>query len=178
MKGVYGGLDLAAHAEYLGQALLGAAAYIIQIGASGKGAAHNLEVAHLADMGLDGGLEHEEAQRAVAAWGHWLACCVEWCRHVVDKWHNVAQKLHHAAHTHILEGADAEHRIDRAVDESLADTHAHFVFGEMPLFKEFVHEGLVVFGGSLDELLVELLGAFHLFGGYLLDCGHTAVGSP
>ncbi len=62
---VNGSLGLATHAINLGEALLGVACHVFEIVTGLESAAHDLEIAHLADVGLDGGLEHKNAERAI-----------------------------------------------------------------------------------------------------------------
>ena len=163
----------------LGEALLGAlAGDVLDIVAGMERATHDLEVVDLADVGLDAGLEDKEAQGTVGLGLYGLAGDGDGSGHLGDEWADVAKELHHAAHAHVLEGADDEYGIDAAVDESLADAFAHLVLGQGAFLEELVHEGLVVLGGSLDEGIVELLGAVHEVGGDVGDGGSSAVGTP
>ena len=129
-------------------------------------------------MRLYRGLEEIEAERAVGIGLHLLACSVLGCRHLVDKGHHIAQKFHHAAHAHVLEGAHAKHGADAAVDETLAYAFAHLVLGESALLKELVHERLVVFGCHLHQRLVHFLCLVEIFGSNIAHCGCAALRPP
>ena len=175
---VDGGLDLPAYAEQLSQTFLRAACHVIKVGACGECARHYLEVADFADVGLDGGLEHIDAQRAVGVGLDLVAGSVDRSGHIVDERNDVAQEFHHAAHAHVLGGAHAEYRVDRAVDQALADAEAQLVLRQLLGLEEFLHQRLVIFGGSLDQGVVQLLGAVVLLGGDFLNLGSAAVGTP
>ncbi len=159
------GADLAAHGINLGNSLLAVARHIVEVGAGFERAAHNLEVADFTDMRLNRRFEHIETQRAVALRLDNGAVGSLGRGHLLDKGNHIAEELHHAAHAHILGGADTENRINRTVNEALADAFAHFVFGKVACVEEFLHQRLVVFGSGLDQRLVEFGGALHLLGG-------------
>ncbi len=48
----------------------------------------------------------------------------------------------------------------------------------MSLFKELIHQGLVILGSSLDKSLMKFTGMLHLIGRDLLYSGDTAVRTP
>ncbi len=129
-------------------------------------------------MRLYCGLEHIQAERAVAERLHFFAGRVDRCRHILHERHHIAEEFHHAAHAHILQRAHAEHREDRTIDQPFPDAKTHFVFGKMFLFEEFLHQRLIVFGCSLDKLTVQFLSPLTLLGRYLLYDRHAPVGSP
>ncbi len=172
------GLDLSAYAENLGQALAASACHIVEVDAGGKCARHHFEVLYLADMRLNSGFEHIDTERAIAVGFHLVPLAVDGSWHILYERHHVAQEFHHAAHAHILQGADAEHREYGTVNEPFADAFAHLVLREVALLEEFLHQSLVVFGSGLHQSLVQFLGALHLFGRNLLDYGDASLGAP
>ena len=143
-----------------------------------QGAGHYFEILYLANMRLHSGLEHIDAERTGAVGGDSIACGVDRRGHILNERHHIAQEFHHAAHPHVLECGNAEYGVNRPVDQAFADTLAHFIFGEMSLIEEFFHQSLVVFSGCFHESLMQFLCSFGFFSGNLLDCRHTAFGSP
>ena len=129
-------------------------------------------------MRFDSSLEHEHTQRPVAVRLDFISGSIDGCGHILHERHDIAEEFHHTAHTHILECADTEHRINGAVNESLTDSFTHLIFCQVALFEEFLHQCLIVLGRSLYQRLVHLLGFFHLFGRDILDGGNTAVRAP
>ena len=169
---------MSANAEYLSYALLGSSVDIVEVDTRSECSAHHLEVAYFTDVRLYGGLEHEQRERALAVGLHFIAFSVDRSRHIFYERNDIAKELHHAAYTHVFECADAEYGIYRAVNKTLANAFAHFIFGKMSLVKELFHQCFIVFGGSLNEFLVEFLSFFHLFGRNFLDCGYASIRPP
>ena len=129
-------------------------------------------------MRFNSSLEYEQADRCVRIWLNFFEVGVHYRRHIVNERNNVAEEFHHAANAHILQCAYAEYWIDAAVNEALADTFAHFVFGESTLFEELIHKAFVVFCSCLYELLVEFLSTVELFGRDFADGRHATFRSP
>ena len=129
-------------------------------------------------MRLYRGLEYVKAQRTVAVRLHFLTLGVDRGGHIFNERHHIAQKFHHATHTHVLKRTDAEHRVYRAVDQPLAYAFTHFILGKMALVEKFFHEGLVIFGSGFHELLMQLACMFELVLGYILYRGDASVGTP
>ena len=123
-------------------------------------------------------LEHIKTKRSVAVGLHFFAGGIDRCRHILDKRHHVSKEFHHAPHTHVFHGAHAENRIDRPIHQSLTDTFAHFILGKMALIKELLHQGLIVLGRSLNQLLVQLTRMLHLILRNIRNNRYTTVGSP
>ena len=162
----------------LGDALLGATVGIGKVVARLHRARHHLEVAHLADVWLHGGLEEIERLGTIAVGSDFLAARIVHLGHVADKGNHVAKEFHQAAHAHVLASADTEHGEDAAGDQPLADAHAHLVLGQCLLLEELLHQLLVVLGGSLHKRFVEFHGLVHLLGGDVFDGGDSALGLP
>ena len=129
-------------------------------------------------MRFNSGLEYEQADRSVSVGLNFFEVGIQYRRHIVNERNHIAEEFHHAAHTHILESAHAEYRVDAAVDKTLTNTFAHFVLGEGALFEEFVHKTFVVFGCCFHELLVEFLSAVEFFGWDFADGRHATFRTP
>ena len=78
---------------------------------------------------------------------------------------HVDDELHEALGADIVLAAGAEDGHHLAFRDADLQSGADVVLREGSLVEVELHEGLVVLGGHLDELLVELLGALHLLGG-------------
>ncbi len=129
-------------------------------------------------MRLNGGFEYIYAQRTIGIRGNFLSFGVYRSRHVVDKRYYVTQKFHHSSHAHVFAGAYTEKRIYGIVNQTLADAHAEFVFGEMIFFKEFLHERLVVFCCGFNQSTVEFHSSRHFFFWNFFNCRSSAFWPP
>ena len=171
--------DLSANGVNLCQTLFGAlTGNILHVIAGMQGAAHYLEVAYFADVRFYGSLEHEDAQRAVGFWFYLLAVDCFGRRHIGYERTYIAQELHHTANAHILDSADDEYGIDAAVDETFADTFAHFVFAQGAFLEILVHEGFVILGCCLKQHSMEFFSLIHLVSGDVADGRFATIGTP
>ena len=141
-------------------------------------ARNDLEVRHLPDVRLDGGLEEEEAGRARGIGRDFDTFRGDGARHFVGTGDDVAEELQCAAHAHVLPCANAENGEHTAADEACADACAHVFLGEGALFEELLHQRVVMLGGGFDERLVELGGLVQLLGGDVEHVWFAALRLP
>ena len=156
---------LARHGEELRELLLVARAGVHQLGAFGDLAADDAEVGDLADVLLDLALEDERHDGSRLVGSHLLALGGEELRGLERSGGHVDDELHQTLRADVVLAAGAEDGHHLAVGHADLQTRADVVLREGPLVEVELHEGLVVLGGHLDELLVELLGALQLLGG-------------
>ena len=129
------------------EALAVAGFRVHEVGTFVEGTAHHLEVGHLTEVLLDGGLVDEQAHRSgrvatdLAAVDGLLDRTERARAHVDDE-------LHEAADTDVGLGGDAEHREGFALDEAGAETLADLVGGQLHRLEEFLHQLVGTFGGS------------------------------
>ncbi len=130
-------------------------------------------------MRLHARLEEVKALRAIGIGGHFLAARVAISRHVADEWHHVAEELHQALHAHVLVCVDTENGEHVSIYQSLANAEAQLVLSKRVLVVEkFLHQRVIVFGGSLYQSVVQFLSLIHLFGGYGLTLWLATIRSP
>ena len=170
--------DLAVDGEELCDALLRATVGVGEIIAHLDFARNDLEVRHLPDVRLDGGLEEEEAGRARGIGRDFDTFRGDGARHFVGTGDDVAEELQCAAHAHVLPRANAENGEHAAADEACADACAHVFLGEGALFEELLHQRVVMLGGGFDERLVELGGLVQLLGGDVEHVWFAALRLP
>ena len=140
--------------------LLGTAVGIGEVVAFMNGTAHHLEVLHFADVGFHAGFEEVDGSGAFGVELDFLTARVMNGRHFVNKGYYVAKEFHQTSYAHVLGSTNAEHGEDAARYHTFADAFAHFVFGELFGFKEFLHQPFVVFSGCLNESAMHGFSAF------------------
>ena len=164
--------------EELGHAFLRAAVSVVEVVAFAYRTAHHLEVLHFADVRFHAGLEEVDGSGGFGVEGHLFAAGIVDGRHFVYEGNHVAEELHETAHAHVLGSTHAEYGEDAAGHHALADTFAHFVFGELFRFEELFHETFVVFGCGFNECAVHGFSLFLLSLGNILHHGFAAFGTP
>ena len=136
-----------------GETLLVAGGGILEIQAGGDGTAHHLEVGNFAEVLLHVVLVDEQGRGAAFL--------------DVRGRSYVLGELEQALHADVLLGADAEDRVGLAGGDAQVEALANLVLGEDALLEELLHQGVVEFGGLLDEGAAELLGHVRQAGGNL-----------
>ena len=165
-------------AEQLSHALLAATVGIGKVITLVHLTLHNLEVLHLANMGLNSSLEYIKACGGINNGSHLLATGIVNLRHLVYEGNHIAQELHQAANAHALACANTEYGEHATCSQTLTDTLTHLVLCQALVLEELLHQGLVMLGSSLYQRLVHLHGLVHLLCGNVLDCGLATFGTP
>ncbi len=161
-----------AHGVELSDALFATAVHVVKVGTGLDGTAHYLEIRNLANVGLNGGLEEEDACGTIRVALNFVALGVAHGGHLSCGGNYFAQEVHQAVYAHVLLTADAHYWDDAAVDKTLAHTIYHFLGAEGVFLKEFFHESFVALGGHLNESHVKLLGAILISG---VNVGNSAL---
>ena len=155
----------ARYGEELRHLLLVARAGVHQLGALGDTAADHAEIGDLADMLFDLTLEYESHGGRRLVGRDLFAVGREEVRGLQRAGSDVDDELHQTLGADVALAAGAEDRHHLAFREADFQTRADVVLRERALVEVQLHEGFVVFGGHLDQLLVQLLSLVQLFGG-------------
>src|SRR5690606_38569902 len=75
-----------------------------------------------------------------------------------NKRNNISKEFHKATYTHILFSRYAEDRKEITGNHSLTHTFAHFIFIKRTLFKEQLHQALIILCCCLNKSIVQFVG--------------------
>ena len=123
-------------------------------------------------------LKEEQAGRSVRIGSHFHTFGSNRARHLVRTRNDITQEFERTADAHVTTGAYTEYREHTADNQTGTDTGTHIIFTQCAFFKEFFHQHIVVFGGSLDQCFVEFHCFIHFFCGDFQYIGNSAFRLP
>ena len=171
------------HLEDAADPLLLVGARVLDVRTCGQDAGVGAHETQAADERVGGDLEGEAGERLVRiAVAHHLLLLVvgvhaDDLTDIVGRREVTHHGVEHRLDALVLEGGTAEHRRDVHGDGRLADGLHHLGFGDaVGILEELLHEGIVLLGNSLDELLAVLGNGVHqVIGNRNLGEGHALV---
>ena len=126
--------------------------------------AHHLEVGHLTEVLLDGRLINKEGGLAGSIASDFVTFDSLGFA-LGGSGSHIDSEFHQAFHTDVLLAAEAENRQDFTAADTDAQTLADFILAQFTGLEEFLHQSLVVLGGTLDQFVAEVFGLRSKFGG-------------
>ena len=155
---------LARHGEQLREFFLVSGAGVHQLRSLGDPASDDAEIGDLADMLFHLALEDECHGRCGLVGRDLLAFGRKECRGFLRTGRHVDDELHQTLGADVALARGAENGHHFAFRDADLQARADVVLRERAFVEVEFHQRLVVFGGHLDQLLVQLLGLFKLFG--------------
>ena len=107
-------------------------------------------------------LEEVERLWTITVWRNLLTTSIMNLRHLVNERNNITQELHQTTNTHALTCTYAENREDRTGNKTLTNTCTQLIFCQCFLFKELLHQALIILGSSLNECFMKFHSLIHL----------------